>query len=46
MSWIPEYILSAGNVSILGSLRKGLKNKENLTAEDVTAYKYSFQQGE
>ena len=46
MPFMPEYMLSAGNMSALGLIRKDLNNKENLTKEDLTAYKYSFQQGE
>ena len=46
MPFMPEYILSAGNISSLGLIRKALINKEKLTQEDLIAYKYSFQQGE
>lgn len=46
MPFMPEYVLSAGNMSGLGLIRKELNNKDNLTTEDLIAYKYSFQQGE
>jgi len=49
LPYLPEYFLSAGDITCLDLLREGeappIKNLGNFTVEDLEAYKYSFFKG-